>query len=248
MIKAVVFDIDGTAIPNKTEGMPSQRLIGAVRKARESGLRISCASGRNYEILHHIIEALGLSDPCIVSAGTRIVDPRTGRELWSEHMSEASCRRALAVLAPYKLKILVDGDTHDTAKTSDEIEPKAYRMLDIQHAKATDIVKIIEELSKDASLTVIPVRSSSPDSYFIHVTDKLATKEVAVRKLIEILGVSKNEAVGVGDDLNDLELFKSVGHKVAMGNAIDDLKNAADEVIESIEDDGLAIYLERLCE
>jgi hydroxymethylpyrimidine pyrophosphatase-like HAD family hydrolase len=50
----------------------------------------------------------------------------------------------------------------------------------------------------------------------------------------------------IGDANNDIHLFKGVGYKVAMGNATDQLKAEADEVIDSVDDDGLAYFIERL--
>ncbi|MNT94492.1 putative phosphatase [compost metagenome] len=49
------------------------------------------------------------------------------------------------------------------------------------------------------------------------------------------------------DDHNDLGLFKTTGYSIAMGNAINELKEIADEVTEGNDQDGVAIILERLC-
>ena len=78
------------------------------------------------------------------------------------------------------------------------------------------------------------------------VTNSKATNEQAIAKLLEILGTTPENTIGIGDGHNDLHLFKAVGQKVAMGNAVEELKDAADLVIGSVSDDGLAKYLERL--
>jgi hydroxymethylpyrimidine pyrophosphatase-like HAD family hydrolase len=49
-----------------------------------------------------------------------------------------------------------------------------------------------------------------------------------------------------GDDYNDLELFRAAGHSVAMGNAVDDLKEIASEVTLTNDEDGVAVVLERI--
>jgi hydroxymethylpyrimidine pyrophosphatase-like HAD family hydrolase len=61
--------------------------------------------------------------------------------------------------------------------------------------------------------------------------------------LLEIMGVPKDKAIGVGDANNDVHLFKAVGLKVAMGNATDELKSQADIIVDSVENDGLAKFI-----
>lgn len=80
------------------------------------------------------------------------------------------------------------------------------------------------------------------------ITDLDGTKEHAVAELLKMLAIDKENAVGVGDGHNDLHLFNAVGHKVAMGNAVDEMKQSADVVIGSVQDDGLAKYFEELVE
>jgi HAD superfamily hydrolase (TIGR01484 family) len=245
-IRAVIFDIDGTAMPNERRAEPSERLIKAIEMTAERGLHLSCATGRNYVIAKRILDSLNLSDPCIVSAGTQIVEPDSGKEVWSVPMTQEACEFALEILAPYKLKAIVDGETYDEALTTDKLEARPYRLLDVQYVPKEDLPLIIEKLSADSSIISIPVHSNDPDLYFLHVTNRLATKQHAVEQLVEILGVPKESVAGIGDGLNDMELFKSVGLKVAMGNAVTELKDAADMVIASVEQDGLAEYLEGL--
>ena len=80
----------------------------------------------------------------------------------------------------------------------------------------------------------------------IHVTNRSATKEHAIAELLKILNIKQENTVGVGDGHNDIHLFNAVSNKVAMGNAVDELKAASDEVIGLVTDDGFAEYLERL--
>lgn len=245
-VKAVIFDIDGTAIPNQRHSSPSEKVIDAVKRTQVEGICVSCATGRNFAIARRIMDSLGLTDPCILSGGTQIINPRDGEEMWSIPLTQESCAFALSVLAPHKFKIILDGETYETALTADMIEPKPHRLLDVQYVPKEDLPKILDTLSTDSSIASIPVHSSDPEFYYLHITNRQATKEHAVEKLINILGLEKEEVAGVGDGLNDIELFKSVGVKIAMGNAVKELKEAADVVVGTVEQDGLAEYLEGL--
>ena len=65
---------------------------------------------------------------------------------------------------------------------------------------------------------------------------------------MEILDIKKEESIAIGDDNNDLPMFEQVGYKVAMDNAIDIVKEKADEITLSNDEDGVAVYLEKLLE
>ena len=63
---------------------------------------------------------------------------------------------------------------------------------------------------------------------------------------ISIKSIKKEETIAIGDDSNDVSMFKEVGLSVAMGNANDKIKEIADVVTLSNEEDGVAIFLEKL--
>ena len=105
---------------------------------------------------------------------------------------------------------------------------------------------ILAELEKLENITAASVLSWTQEGVDIHITHKQATKEHAVAELLRILELTKDEVIGVGDADNDVHLFKGVGHKVAMGNGTERLKSLADEVIGSVDNDGLAELIESL--
>lgn len=109
----------------------------------------------------------------------------------------------------------------------------------------TDAEVISKALSGIKGISSSEVPSWVEHGVDIHITNKEATKEHAVEKLLDIIGVDKDKVIGVGDADNDVHLFKSVGHKVAMGNATDRLKKLADEVAPSVTEDGLAAIIQK---
>lgn len=66
------------------------------------------------------------------------------------------------------------------------------------------------------------------------------------KKLLEILDIKKEEAIAIGDDNNDLSMFEQVGYKIAVSNAIDIVKEKADEITLSNDENGVAVFLEKL--
>ena len=77
-------------------------------------------------------------------------------------------------------------------------------------------------------------------------TKKEATKENAILKACEICGIALEDVTAFGDDAPDIGMLKLCGTGVAMGNALDAVKEAADVVIGSNDEDGIAEYLDQL--
>lgn len=72
--------------------------------------------------------------------------------------------------------------------------------------------------------------------YFSNIN---ATKQNAVVKLYEDVGISSDEIIGIGDGHNDVSLLNACGLKIAMGNAVDELKAIAHYIAPSYIDDGI---------
>ena len=83
---------------------------------------------------------------------------------------------------------------------------------------------------------------------FCDIVNIDSNKGNAVKKLLEILNIKKEETIAIGDDINDLSMFEQVGYKVAVSNAIDIVKEKADEITLSNDEDGVAVFLNKLLE
>ena len=81
---------------------------------------------------------------------------------------------------------------------------------------------------------------------FCDIANTNSNKGNAVKKLLEILNISKEDTIAIGDDNNDLSMFEQVGYRVAVDNAIDIVKEKADEITLSNDEDGVAVFLEKL--
>lgn len=79
----------------------------------------------------------------------------------------------------------------------------------------------------------------------LEITDEQATKGNAILKLGELLGISREEIMVCGDSQNDMEMIKAAGLGVAMGNAMPEVKKAADYITLSNEEDGVAAAIEK---
>ncbi len=237
--KAIIFDLDGTAIPNARNGLPSDELVSTIQ-ASKSRIKLCVATGRPITNAKPILDVLDLESPCVVSAGTQIVDPKTEEILWEAALDQQSVEEILAICKPYHYEILMRNELMgEGTRANERVADEHTNVLYIMGCAEADAELILEKLGEVENITAAGVTSWSHEGIDIHVTDVNATKEHAIAKLLEILGIEKKNTIGVGDANNDVHLFKAVGHKVAMGNGTELLKSQADEICGSVEEDGL---------
>ena len=71
-------------------------------------------------------------------------------------------------------------------------------------------------------------------------------KGLAIKKIVETLHMKMSDKIDFGDSMNDYEMLQVCNHSVAMKNACQELKASADNICESVENDGVYYEMERL--
>lgn len=241
--KAIIFDLDGTAIKSRRDAMPTARVIEAVKKAKEKVI-VCAATGRPISMVREIFEAFDLESPCVISGGTQIIDPKTGKIISEHSLLPEQVKKIIDTCKVYDCEMVFNDEENEMASKERQItgDERIIFVLAMDEDKANNL-KL--ELEKIPDISVSKVESWINNGFDLHITHTNATKKHAIERLLTIIGVSKNEVIGVGDAENDLPLFESVGFKVAMGNAMENLKKAADFVAPSVDDDGLAAVIEK---
>lgn len=244
MYKALIFDLDGTAIPNEPSGMPTDNLIGVIKQLRGK-MKVCAATGRPLFNSLPIIQRLGLTDPCIISGGTQIIDPTTKKILWEKDMETFQVEAIMKVASQYPYPIFFsDDEASEPAK--DKVVKGRERIIYIEPVNKEDTEAILKELNRVPDIAAYKVMSWTPDHFDIHITHSEATKRHALEVLLRILDVHRDDVVAAGDGNNDLPLFEISNYKIAMGNGSDELKKKADFIAPSAANDGLAVALEKL--
>jgi Cof subfamily protein (haloacid dehalogenase superfamily) len=248
---AIIFDLDGTAIDSPFEKFPSAELVEEIKRLKKK-YYLSSATGRVWSYAKNVLQAMDLVDPCIISAGTQICNPKTGEIYWQENIDKDSLNDVISVLKDYpEYKILYNDGTEDDylhggsyAKDFKSNEPVyLVESIFLPNALAKEVYEKLREIQ---NIAVVLVVAQKPGHNDIHITNKSATKEHAIKHLLDILGIQKENIIGIGDGNNDTHLFNGVNYKVAMGNAVDELKNLADITIGNVNDNGLAKYFSTL--
>lgn len=241
--KVVVFDLDGTAIPNRADGMPSEKVITSVNEAKNI-VSICAATGRTISYARPVLQALKLSSPCIISGGTQIVNPQTEEVLWEKKIEIDAIKTVLSKFEdyPYKVSFSDEQDFYPVKEAKTNKSEHIIYVMDIPKEIGDEMLQLLEAVH---SVKGHIVRAYNPNHVELHITHNLATKKHAIAELLDILEVSKDKVIGIGDSNNDIPLLQSVGLKVAMGNATEEVKAIADYVAPSVDDDGVADTIER---
>ncbi len=105
-------------------------------------------------------------------------------------------------------------------------------ILDVSHMSR----KIIKQGTEEIAL----------EYFYTEISAKDVDKWNALEKLIELMNITKEEVVTIGDNANDIKMLKNAGLGVAMGESAPYVKECADEVTTSNDNDGVAVILEKI--
>ncbi|MBI5122562.1 HAD family phosphatase [Candidatus Roizmanbacteria bacterium] len=243
--RAVIFDLDGTAMHSIPTGIPSIRLIQAI--AMHKTIHFSCATGRNWSFAKKAVQSLNLTSPCIISAGTQIINPQTEKILWQKTIEKNDVKRVLKVIQHYSYHVDINDELPDSTRVRKDCAfEKPLYLINIKTVPkgASDV--LCKKINNILGMICIKAISQTKGYFDLHITHKDATKENAVNKFRLLLGLEKKDTIGIGDGHNDIHLFNAVGFKIAMGNAVLELKDQANLVIDTVNNDGLARFIEGL--
>ena len=251
-IKIIFTDLDWTLFDHeKVAYNPSG--LEALRKARENGIKVIICTSRSYVSLLRV-DAFNLipHDGYICSNGA--VAKVDDTYIYRYSISEDKVR---FILTGMKERGLVGQvNSYDRAFLTGEETPLAKDFYDhwleyrptpkeYEGEEVTSIIMFAspgeEDFLKDQDLVLFRFCDIALD-----VNSRPHVKSDGVSKVLEYYGFSKDEAVAIGDDYADIEMFKEVKYSIAMGNGREEVKNAAYLVADRIDNDGLAKALEEL--
>ena len=106
--------------------------------------------------------------------------------------------------------------------------------------------EVVDELSKLSEIAVHKMSAWDEKFMAIDVVNPSASKLHGIVELQRLLNITKEEIIGVGDGYNDFPLLMASGLKIAMRNAVDELKEIADFIAPSVDDDGVAVVIEKI--
>ncbi|MBQ9244861.1 HAD family phosphatase [bacterium] len=252
MIKMVVTDIDGTIYSPETG--TTKNVKDCIQNLVKNGIIVVIATGRTYASTKTVADSIGIKCPLICYQGglvmtydgeildVKYLNPVPAREIIKDFK-----KRNIHLNVYVEDRLYVEDDNQyikdyigdkgiDYFKVDsfDELDfSKLNKLLAINY-DTVFIDNLIEELSgKYPELYV--VKSAK---YFCEIANKQATKGNAIKFLADKFGFKTDEVLAIGDQNNDIEMVLTAGVGVAMGNGTEQIKQKADYITDTIENDG----------
>lgn len=241
--QALVTDLDSTVIELSSDGHDiSDRTHAAIQRAIDASKYVGVATGRIEELAIPVFRRLGIISPCIVDGGTKVIDPTSGETLWEKSMDLATTRRVFELVrAETDLGyIMTSSDTNEVETTQAQTPTSPLRALFLLAIPATEAARIDSIVNQ----TVYAVSHITPSWHGLgkldlHITHPEATKEHALQVWQELVGVSTEQTIVMGDSGNDLPLSASAGLRIAVANATPELKAQADYIAPAYDQEAL---------
>jgi len=257
-IALVISDIDGTLITSNHEMTEATK--SAAANLYERGIELSLASSRPPRSIVPLADALKLRGPFAAFNGALVVK-RNGEVLARSVISPAIIASVKAIADHFGIGVwlydeldwwapwrdaFVDREEH-TSGFPPRIEGYAERITRDAN-KLTVVGK--PELVAQAEHRVLnelgdQVSASKSKPRFLDVTSHGIHKGTVVVRLAELLNIPTERVAVIGDGPNDVEMFRQAGVSIAMGQGVDEVKEAANHLTTSNDDEGWARGIEQ---
>ncbi len=249
--KAIMLDVDGTLIPYQYDATPSKRVKEAITKAKEK-VHICLVTGRSYYSTKKILKPLGLTEGYIViDTGAFVIDIANNKVVHKQTIEPSDVQRTIDVFEKNNITFYIKNE-ESLSRNNDDFPPfekgddpgNVSMFYTYEDFTLDQTHTIMKELSLP-HLNIYRTRHKNPEKYGLNITHVNATKLHGIEVVAEKLNLKGEDIIGVGDGYNDFPLLMASGLKVAMGNAIADLKEIADYVAPTVDEDGVADVIEK---
>ncbi len=266
--KLIAIDMDGTLL--NSQNIVSKKNSEALYKAKEQGLYVILSTGRILTSALYYGQAIELGDPIIACNGA-IVSSGNGDNILYDKSIEVEASKELIKLAEenHIYYHFYDRDTFYTREIKDDVvrfydsyddnlgdhkmnievlddpvkfldrKPSIYKFVFIDNDKE----KLLDFRMKLSYINGVEISSSWENN--IEVMSSGISKGYGLKYLIDTLNIDKSQVVAIGDNENDIPMFKISGLSIAMGNGESTIKKNADIVTDTNDENGVAKAIEK---
>jgi len=265
-IKLVTLDLDGTVVGKG--GAISERTRVVVARLQAAGVAVALATGRPWFGARSIASTFNITSPSLFYSGALILNPATG-EVYQECLIEPAAVREVLIRAS-ESGLYTELYTRDGYFSGNDSE---FRAIHTEYLGCASEIASLSEVAERfpilkfgfvvnrgegedalrALFREFPQLASSsafgashPHILFGNMTSRSASREGGFALLCSLAGVKGHEVASFGDGDSDIPFLRLAGVGVAMGNAPLSVKEAADLVTGTVDDDGAAAVLEQI--
>lgn len=248
----VFFDIDGTIVDNETQVIP-ESAVEAIRLLRKNGHVAVVNTGRPYGHVDARIRQLDF-DGWVCACGMEVM--LNGEMIHQDYPSTEVCAYVIEQCDKYNMLIQAEtaGDLYYNAERKYTAAPlreagrlaeKGIRVIPYQDVQDRSFIKFVThetEASDRAGFLKATEDLFDPMIHrgtMIEYAKRGNTKAKGMERLLQVLGVPKEETFAIGDSENDLTMFAVAGTTICMGDGMEKLKAAATYITGTVLEDGL---------
>ncbi|MFV0379266.1 MAG: HAD family hydrolase [Anaerorhabdus sp.] len=263
-MKYIFIDIDGTLLSHKLNKVPESALL-ALKKLKENGHRIFICTGRALATCRDFYD-LDV-DGFVFNAGALVYANK--QRIYSNSFSSSESKVIIDLIDKYGLGYMLEGEAgcyhNELAKINNEEFVRShfkeleleqayleFRMYSLDYHDPRDPIYKICSYGSDRELferfmleipseyhCVLMTGEVDSDRIGLELTLKGVNKATAAKRICEYYGATLNDAVAIGDSMNDYEIIRDCKIGIAMGNSTDKVKEVADFVTDEASNDGL---------
>ncbi|MCD6506704.1 HAD family phosphatase [Candidatus Poribacteria bacterium] len=271
--RLIAIDLDGTLLTS--DKRITQRTRKALHSAVEMGMLVVICTGRGLPQSTEVLRGIDICMPLVLHNGAMIAEYPTGKVIGSFPLRMDLARRAIRVMKEIEmtpaiydyaegehllvcekgacrnpaLNRYIEGKGETLRWVKDLTEYVDHDVVQVMTIDQREIVsRAIERLGRKLSEARIITsgRVYSDSFWFLEVLARNASKAKSLERLGRIHGISPMQMVAIGDNFNDLNMFRYVGLSVAMANAPEEVKRSADIIAPSNDEEGVAEIVEDL--
>ena len=249
-ISIILSDLDGTLFRN--DKSISDFTKETIRQAQAKGLLFGICTARAKVNAVKFLE--GIEPDIFITNGGGIVYYRDKKIYNCEFTVEEIRKLIDAAFEVFGKDVILSADNENAlySNSREELGDKFWTFNDFSDFRETCMKMCIQSLDKEKIKKVASVIGLENVDYlpfsdipWYKLSKKAATKERAIEELCHHLNITSSKIAAFGDDFNDLGMLSLCGKGIAMENAIDEVKKAADSVCASNENDGVAKWIEK---
>lgn len=249
----VFFDIDGTIIDDHTHLIP-ESTIRAVEQLKANGHIAVVNTGRPYHQVDARVKEMSFRG---FACGCGMEIMLDGQWLYRIKPDQALRRKALMASRKHHMRsfyetedggILLDGEHSRHPIMSREVErlrSVGFPIHELDDPENPDFVKFVTFPDSESTLEAF-VAEMEPyftvinrENFMLELVLKGNSKAGGMQRVLDMLGVSKEDTLAIGDSTNDLPMFQAAAHTVCMGNGMDEVKAVCEYITAPVMEDGI---------
>ena len=254
----IAVDSDGTL--RTSDGIITERTKSIIKDLVSKGYIVAICTARPRYYTKKIATEAGASEILISSNGAEIYDDKKESVILALYISTKQCEDIYKYAKEQDLRVVfvtedieyatkfIRNDNQILLDDSNigSLLNKDIKQIMVIGKEKSKIMEFRDIVASKFDLKILDSSSSNRDEIWFSIGNESASKGNAMLKLTEYLNIPIENTIAIGNDYNDLSMFKECNISVAVANSNEDIKKSAKIITDSNDNDGVAKFLEKL--